>query len=219
MAGGWGEFIAAFAAFFSTHVLFVRPAVKRPVVAAIGPRGFTLAYSAVSVAVLSGIVVAAIRAPVVVLWSDTTLARHTALALMLVASVLFTLAIGRPNPLSFGGAHDERFDPARPGLIGWIRHPLLWVLFIWSLAHILANGTLSYVIMFGAFALFALAGVKVIDRRKRRLLGAGEWARLAAGPRRLSPTRDGLVRLVAGVALYALLLWLHGPVIGVDPLG
>ncbi|MCB1349216.1 MAG: NnrU family protein, partial [Maritimibacter sp.] len=43
---GWGEYILAFAVFFASHALPVRPAIKARIVARIGARGFSLAYSA-----------------------------------------------------------------------------------------------------------------------------------------------------------------------------
>lgn len=217
MNTGWGEFIAAFTMFFVSHALPVRPAIKAWITALIGARGFTLAYSALSVAMLTWIIIAAGRAPLVVLWPLTEPARWLALGCMLAAVLLFTVSIGRPNPLSFGGRKGA-FDPRNPGIIGWIRHPLLGVLFLWSVGHLIANGTLAHVILFGAFALFSLLGVRLIDRRKRRALGA-RWRILAAPSRRIAPSLNGVLRLAGGFALYRLLLWAHGPVIGAWPLG
>ncbi len=58
--------------------------------------------------------------------------------------------------------------------------------------------------------------MKIIDRRKRRLMGA-EWDRLTKTARRVDITPGGLVRVAIGLGLYGLLLWLHTPVIGVSP--
>ncbi len=137
---------------------------------------------------------------------------------MAIATLIFSLALGRPNPLSFGGTGDARFDPAHPGLIGWMHHPLLVVLGLWSLAHILPNGDLAHALMFTQFFLFSLLGVNIINRRKRRLLGAEKWHHLGATKRRFAPSLNGLIRLAFAIALYGTLLWLHQPVIGVDPL-
>lgn len=71
--------------------------------------------------------------------------------------------------------------------------------------------------MFGAFALFSVAGMRMIDRRMQRALGE-DWARLMPARRRVAPDAKGVVRLVLGVALFGVLLWLHGPVIGAWPL-
>ena len=84
--------------------------------------------------------------------------------------IILVLAAGRPNPLSFGGRRTG-FDPARPGIAGFARHPLLWALFLWSGAHLLVNGDLTHVILFGAFAIFCLMGMGLLDRRRRREMG------------------------------------------------
>ena len=215
---GWGEFAGAMAVFFASHRLAAWPRVKAPLVARLGAAGFTWAYSAMSAGLLAWIIVAAGRAPYVELWPRLPWMNLVTLALMGLAAAIFALALGRPNPLSFGGLNNARFDPAHPGLIGWMRHPLLVVLGLWSAAHLLPNGDLAHVLMFGLFLAFSVLGAKIIDRRRRRLLGPEEWARLAATRRVIEPSPGGVARLVAAGALYLGLIWLHAPVIGVDPL-
>jgi uncharacterized membrane protein len=215
---GWGGFVAAFAVFFISHSIPTRPAVKARIVSVTGRGGFTLAYSALSTAVLAWIIVAAGRAPYVELWGREPWQTHVPLTAMFVASVIMAMVFGQPNALSFGGRNNDRFDPEDPGLVGWIRHPLLAGLLIWSLAHMVPNGDLAHVIVFGLFSGFSLLGMKIIDRRARRILGAGEWQRLAATRRRITVTRGGVVRIILGVVLYLALLAAHEPVIGMSPL-
>lgn len=214
---GWIEFILSLVVFFVLHAVPVRPPVKGWFTARIGARGFTMLYSAVSLATLTWIIVAAGRASYVELWPLTTATRHAALAIMAVSVALLALGIARPNPLSFGGANNDRFDPDHPGIVGWVRHPLLVAIGLWALAHLVANGGLAHVILFGLFAGFAALGTRIVDRRKQRELGA-EWARLADTRREFRVTASGLVRLAAAAALYAGLIALHGPVIGAYPL-
>lgn len=214
---GWTEFIAAFAVFFASHALPVRPAVKRPIVARIGVRGFSLAYSALSVMVLAWLIVAAGRAPYVMLWSFAPWQLWVPVIVNAFAAVILALGTGRPNPLSFGGAHNDRFDPAHPGIVGWVRHPLLVAIGLWAGAHMVPNGDLAHVLLFGTFLGFAGLGMRMIDRRKRRLMGA-DWDRLTKTTRRVNITPGGMVRVALGLGLYGLILWAHTPVIGVSPL-
>ena len=215
---GWGEFVAAFAVFFVTHSIPTRPAVKAALVARLGAGGFTLAYSVLSTAVLGWVIFAAARAPVVTLWPWALWQNHVPLAGMALVMALIALSVGRPNPLSFGGAQNDRFDPANPGLVGWVRHPLLLALLLWAGSHLVPNGNLAHVILFTLFAGFAAMGMKLIDRRQKRLLGEAEWARLAATTRRITPTLNGMVRLGIAAVLYMGALHLHGPVFGAYPL-
>lgn len=226
--GGWGEFAAAFAVFLLSHALPARPAVRRRLTGLLGERGYLLAYSLVSLAVLAWLVVAAGRAPFVLLWSYGAWQAWLVNLAMPAACLLVAAAVAAPNPLSFGGtAH--RFDPAQPGIAGVARHPLLLALALWAGAHAVANGNLAHVLLFGSFAGFALLGMRIIDRRKRRQMGQAEWARLAArtsawpgaallGGRWRPRGGPSVRRLGAGLLAWLLLLQLHAPVIGVSPL-
>lgn len=217
LLNGWGEFVAAFAVFLLSHSLPVRPANKARLVQSLGPAGFAATYSVLSLAVLAWVIGAAGRAPVVILWDWAPWQNHVTYAAMALASGIAALAIGRPNPLSFGGANNDRFDPSQPGIVGWTRHPLLVALFLWSLGHVLPNGTLAHLMLFGTFAGFSLLGMRLIDRRKQREMGAAEWTGLSDLPRSVTFNRGGPIRLSIGGAVFVGLLLAHGPVIGVSP--
>jgi uncharacterized membrane protein len=218
----WAEFIAAFAAFFLSHSLPLRPPVRPWLVARLGKRGFTLAYSALSVAILAWLIGAAGRAPYVPLWTWAPWQPHVTLLAMLAACLIIAFAIARPNPFSFGGGR-AGFDPARPGIVRWLRHPLLAAMALWAFAHVVPNGDLAHVVLFGTFGTFALAGHRLVDRRQRRALGTG-WERLdravRAGPVVPRPvrTRGAVARLGAGLALYGGLIAGHPVLFGVSPL-
>ncbi|WP_424941674.1 NnrU family protein [Aliiroseovarius crassostreae] len=214
----WTGYILGFAFFFASHMIPVKPRVKAGIISIIGARGFTIAYSLLSTLALILLIVAARRAPYLPLWDWQEWHNHLAMALMLVAVVIIAMAIGRPNPLSFGGANNDAFDPADPGLIGWTHHPLLLALFLWSCAHLLANGDLAHVIMFACFAGFSLLGRKIINRRKIRQLGDKEWTRISTTTRNLHPSFNGSMRVGIGLVIYALVLWAHDPVIGISPI-
>jgi uncharacterized membrane protein len=220
-SGGWGEYLLAFATFFVTHSLPIRPPLRPWAVARLGRAGFGLVYSALSLAVMIWLIGSAGRAPFVPLWDWAPWQNHVVLAIMLPVCLMLALAIARPNPFSFGGARNERFDPRQPGVIRYTRHPLLLALALWSAAHILPNGDLAHVILFGVFAGFAFLGGRLVDRRRRREMGQ-LWhdlrVAMAESPAMSSATGDILLRLFVGALLYAALLWLHPLIIGVDPL-
>lgn len=219
---GWAEFIAAFAVFFLSHTVPVRPKVKAWLVARVGAGGFTLGYSILSLAVLAWVIGAAGRAPFVPLWGWAAWQGHVTLAVMLGVCVILGLSIGRPNPFSFGGARNDRFDPERPGIVRLTRHPILLALALWALAHVLPNGDLAHVILFGSFAGFAIGGMWIVDRRKRRGMGAEllrlDQARRQAGVRPRS-WGTACVRGLLGGLLYVGLVVAHPVLFGVSPLG
>jgi uncharacterized membrane protein len=227
---GWTEFIAAFAAFLLSHAIPARPVVRAKLVAALGERGFLIGYSLESLVVLTWLIVAAGRAPFVELWPFERWQMWVPNLALPLACQFAAFGIGAANPLSFGGDPRKAFDPQQPGIVGIVRHPLLWAIGLWAAAHAVPNGDLAHVVLFGFFALIALLGMAIIDRRKRRQLGAERWNLLAAhtsfwpfaalltGRYRPRTWRISPLRLALGLAAWLALLLLHPYVIGVSPL-
>ncbi len=115
--------------------------------------------------------------------------RHVTEALMLPALVL-AVASGLPP------GHIRRF----------VRHPLLIATILWSVGHLLVNGELAAVVLFGSFLAWALIDL------------AAQRDRPAAPPVPPRLAYDGLA-IVVGLVLYAALVWrLHLWAFGVSPL-
>jgi len=217
----WSGLALAFAAFFLSHSLPIRAPLRPILVRRLGAIGFGLAYSTLSIAVLAWLVVAAARAPYLPVWDWAPWQNHLALAVMLLVCLIVTLSVGRPNPFSFGGARNADFDPGRPGIVRFTRHPLLVALALWAIAHLVANGDLAHILLFGTFAAFAILGGRLVDGRKRREMGAEWdrlWARVRAQPVAGQLSRTSMLRFGLGLALYLALIALHPVVIGVSPL-
>lgn len=130
---------------------------------------------------------AAARLDPVVLYDPPTWLRHVALVLMLPA---FPMALAA-------------YLPGR--IRTTLKHPLLAATKLWATAHLLANGTLADVLLFGGFLAWA-----VVDRisLKRR---TGTRALPAAPPSKLNDA----IAVIAGLALYAWFVahghqWLFG---------
>lgn len=215
---GWLIFAGVFALFFATHSIPVRPPIKRHLVKHIGARGFTIAYSALSLLMLALLIWGARQAPFVLLWSEAAWHRPVVWFGMFAACLILAVSLGRPNPFSFGGRNNGAFDPSNPGIVGYLRHPLLAALALWVGLHVIANGDLAHVLLFGTLSLFALAGRRVVDRRKRRELGPEHWAQLWSKTRRQrrvqQPSHNTILRIGAGVIAYLVLVALHPIVIG-----
>ncbi len=127
------------------------------------------------------------------LWQPPTAMRHLAGLLTLLAFILVAAAYVPRNLLK-----------AR------LHHPMLLGVKSWALAHLLANGTLAHVVLFGSFLAWAVVDF-IVSRRRDRAQGTvyppGTWG----------PTA---VTVVVGVlAWYAFAFWLHGLWIGVRPMG
>jgi len=91
------------------------------------------------------------------------------------------------------------------------KHPTLLAVKLWALAHLLANGTLADVLLFGGFLAWAVADRIAVKRRP-----VVEAHEIPAAPP--SPANDAIA-LVAGLILYAVfILWAHHWLTGVSPL-
>ncbi|HEY0330065.1 MAG TPA: NnrU family protein [Rhodopseudomonas sp.] len=228
--GAWAEFAAAFVVFVASHAVPSRPELRAALTARLGERGFLALYSGVSLLVLAWLIGAAARAPFVPLWTFEPWQMLAPNLAMPCACLLAAFGIGAANPLSFGGNAKLAFDPDQPGVVGLARHPLLWAIALWSAAHLVPNGDLAHVVLFGFFAFIALAGMVIIDRRKQRRLGREAWQALARntsfwplaalfdGRFRPRSSRIAPKRLAIGILAWLTLLALHAPVIGVSPL-
>jgi uncharacterized membrane protein len=230
---GWLDMAIAAILFVASHSLPVRPSLRRRLVDALGEAGYLALYSLVSLLALGWLIAVAGRAPYVEVWAFAPWQLWIPNLAMPVVCLLVAFGVATPNPLSFGGRAYQEFDPNKPGIAGITRHPLLWALGLWSASHLLPNGDLAHVLLFGGFAVFALLGMVAIDSRFKRALGKAEWERLARRtslvpfaaladgrwrPAGLHIDREHLVRVFAGTALYLALLSAHGPVVGVSPL-
>ena len=88
------------------------------------------------------------------------------------------------------------------------KHPTLLATKLWALAHLLANGNLADVLLFGGFLAWAVADRIAVKRRVvQRVLPAAQPA----------PMND-VIALVGGLALYAaFVLWAHRWLTGLAP--
>jgi uncharacterized membrane protein len=129
----------------------------------------------------------------VVLWSPPVWTRHVAALINLPAFILLAAANPRGN-----------FIKAAVG------HPMVLGVKVWAFAHLISNGMLADVVLFGAFLVWSVLDFGASRRRDRR-----ERTTYAAG----TPARNA-VTVVIGIALWAVFgFWLHAWLIGVAPFG
>ncbi|MCR6631302.1 MAG: NnrU family protein [Magnetospirillum sp.] len=219
MTGGLWQLVLAVVVFLASHSLTNRRVFRSRAEAALGgSRGFTIAYSLLSLLLLGWMIAAYRDAPTVLVWGQQPWMRWVPVLVMPVASILAVAGLTTPNPFSIGPG-GRGFDPARPGILRLTRHPVLWAAALWAGAHIVPNGDVAALTLFLPLVVLALAGPRMLDRKRRRTLGFEDWSRLAAIPRDpVAMLREmGWKRLLGGLLLYAALLHLHEPVIGASP--
>ncbi|WLD59380.1 NnrU family protein [Salinispirillum sp. LH 10-3-1] len=89
-------------------------------------------------------------------------------------------------------------------------HPMVLSVKVWALAHLLANGTLADIVLFGSFLVWAIVNFAKSRRRDR----AEGVVRTAVGA-----SRDAIAVVIGLVAWVAFAFYLHAVLIGVRPFG
>jgi uncharacterized membrane protein len=131
------------------------------------------------------------RAAPVLLWSPPLWTRHLSALLMLFAFVLLAAAYVPRNHIK----------PA-------VKHPMVLGVKIWAAGHLLANGNLADLVLFGAFLAWAVFDFSAA-RKRDRLHGRVDVKGTLAG--------DVATIVVGVVAWAAFALYLHAWLIGVQP--
>ena len=177
--------------FLGTHSISIVAEGFRNRMAAKSELGWMAVYSLIS---LLGIVLIArgyaqARLDPVLLYVTPGWLRHVAALLLLPAFVLF-------------------FAPYFQGRISTVtKHPQLIAVKLWAVAHLLVNGMLADVVLFGAFLAWAVVDRISMKRRTARAVPGLPKAGM----------NDAIV-IVLGLAAYvAFALWLHAAWIGVAP--
>ena len=129
----------------------------------------------------------------VVLWTPPVAMRHVAALLTLVSFVMLAAAYVPRNSIK-----------------AKLRHPMVLGTKVWAFAHLLANGNLADVLLFGAFLVWAVLNFRAARQRDR-----AQGIVYPAGT-----TSGTAITVAAGVVAWLVFaLWLHGLLIGVRPFG
>lgn len=227
MTGTLGELILAALAFWLIHIV-PSSIVRERLVSRIGEKGYLAGFSLLSILIFVWLIFAYRGAPVGdMLWDAGNAGRYIAMLLMLIASILFISANTSPNPTAVGAGKLIEKESAYSGINAITRHPLMWSITLWSIAHILNNGEISALIFFGAFGLLAFCGTFLIDAKKARQLKDGwttyksrtsniPFAAILQGRATLS-IKPLWWRVLLGIVLFAVLYYFHAFVFGVSP--
>lgn len=182
--------------FLGTHSFSMARKSRAAIIGRIGEGPYKGLYSLLS---LAGIVLIAIgygqyrAGGYIPVWEPPVWTRHLALPLVWISFVLFYAAYA-------------------PGYIKkTLKHPMLAGVKIWAFAHLLANGDLGSILLFGSFLAWAVVARISVKRRDVAAQHGGTAA--PAG------WRNDILAVVIGTAVYAaFVFWLHPLLIGVPAL-
>jgi uncharacterized membrane protein len=171
--------------FFGAHLSPGVFGLRTRLVAALGENRFRGLYIATSVTGMVCLITGKSIAPYVSVYFPPIWARPVSTVLMAAAFILLAALLIPSNFRHF------------------TRHPMLWAMTLWSAAHLLANGDLTSILVFGCFGLYALVSMWSLNAR-----GA------ALDTTRYAPIRDLLV-VTTGLLAFACIAWLHPVLFGV----
>jgi uncharacterized membrane protein len=183
--------------FLGTHSFTMARGPRAKLRERLGEGGYKGLYSLLA---LAGIVLVSVgyaryrQAGYIPVWDPPVFTRHLALLLVWFAFVAFAAA----------------YLPGR--IRSTLRHPMLVGVKIWALAHLLANGDLGSILLFGSFLAWAVAARISVKRRDEVLVHGGP----AAPPAGLR--NDAIAISVGTLAYLAFVVWLHPLLIGVPVL-
>lgn len=177
--------------FLGVHLLATFRDVRENLISKYGLKNYKLGYSLVAAIGLLLIIwgFGAYRSDgLIQIWDPPTWTRHLAMPLVWIAFIALV----------------SRRAPGQSRIRGWLRHPTLVAIKAWALAHLLVNGDLGGMILFGSFLAFGVYDRISVKRR-------GD----AGAPRYDSFARGDLIAVVAGTVLFVLVLFLHPWLFGV----
>lgn len=183
--------------FLGLHSLriFAEPSRSR-LIERFGEGGFKGIYSVVSIIgfILIWYGYSQARLAPSMVWNPPMATRHVATVLTLLSFiVLFAAYVPR-----------NRIKRA-------IGHPMVIAVKIWAFAHLLANGMLADIVLFGSFLIWAALDFRAARGRDK----AAGYVR----PAEVSSMAD-IVTVVGGMVAWTVFaIWLHGWLIGVKPFG
>jgi uncharacterized membrane protein len=171
--------------FIGAHLVPSVPPLHSSLRARVGRNRYRGLFSLVSLIGFALIVVGMGRAPFMPVWNPPAWADRVAVWIMPVALVLLVAAFLPTN------------------LKRVTRHPMLWGVTIWAAAHLLANGDLASLILFGSFGAFSLFDMWSANQRGAEL------------STRVVPYWRDLLVILVGAIVYVGLLHSHGRLFGV----
>ena len=180
--------------FIGTHVISTLRPLRAGLIDRLGAGPFKGLYALVSglglVLIIWGFSLYRAQG-LIALWQPPTWTRHLALTLMWFAFVALASAYAPAGRIK-----------------GWLRHPMLVAVKIWALAHLLANGDLGALLLFGSLLAFAV--YDRISLKRRGDFGAGRLRDFTSG--------DTMAAGI-GTLAYLAMLYLHPVLIGVAVIG
>ena len=220
--------LAAALFFVGIHLFVSGTTLRDAIVGRIGEQGFLGLFSLASLGGFVWLCWAYSHATPIYLYPEIPALRWLVLALVFIAFQLVVIGLTTPSPTATGG--ESKLDDETPatGILRITRHPFLWGVAIFALAHVVQNGEARALVLFGTLLVLALTGPISIDAKRARKFG-DKWERfagatsnvpfaaIAAGRNELRLGELGWWRIALATLLFVVFLGAHQWLFGVSP--
>ncbi len=162
-------------------------------------------------------------------WSVPLGAAHAMSLVNLVAVLFVVIGMTTPSVTSVQAGPLAIPNPVPKGIQRITRHPFLWGVMLWAIAHLVTNGDTASLILFGSFIVLTAMGTRSIDQKRAKSLGPAwdlyarqtsnvPFAAIIQGRSSLGLGEIGWWQWLAGIAVYAALFFGHMTIFGVSPI-
>ena len=174
--------------FLGIHLLPTFQGLRQGLIDKLGENGYKAFFSIASILGFVLLIYGYANAPYIPVWTPPVWTRHLALLLMVPAFVFIVAA----------------YVPGR--IKKAVKHPMLAAIKTWAFAHLISNGDLAGIILFGSFLAYAVYDRIALKHRQP--------TELIETPGPGSPRND-VIAVILGIAFYLIfLIWLHPLLIG-----
>ncbi len=188
-------FILGLVLFFSIHMLPFYPESRAQLIEKLdsdaidGEGMYKIIFSIISLLGLIFVGIGKGSIEFIGLWDTLTFFRYIAVVLIPISFILMVAAYP-PNNI-------KRYVP----------HPMLTGVIIWGVTHMLVNGDVVSLILFGSFVAYSVVAIKLANKRQQDISSEQE------AQQQIPLVKDAIV---IGIAMFGflLLLWLHKPLFG-----
>jgi len=177
--------IAGIVVFFGMHLVPSLVGLRSKLISGVGEIKYKILYAVVAMIGLILIIYGKSQAEFQAIWQPPGWSAKVTPLLMIFSMILLAGADMKSNL--------KRFT----------RHPMLWGVTVWSGAHLLANGDLASIVLFGSFGAYAL-----FDMLSANMRGAQKQEIKY-------PLKKDIIVLVGGLVAYAVFVLLHPYLFGV----
>ncbi len=223
------ELIFAALFFMALHVGIAGTSIRGRAIKKLGENLYRAMFSLLSIGGILWLIHAYRAADYLETWGQLSWFKPIAAILMLLVFFLVVLGIATPNPMAVGGEKLIMDDASARGIHRLTRHPFLWGIALWAFIHLVANGDVASLVLFGSLLVLVLVGMVSIDAKRKNACGQ-HWDNYAAttsiipfqailqGRNKLVIAEFKTWQIALALTLYLVVLYFHQSLFGVSPL-